>query len=247
VLPEPAGATVRLGVVVALPAEALTLAGGRHAPGVVLEQGDVLLAVSGVGPERARRAAEALLARGAAALASWGSAGGLDPAVAVGALCLPRSVLAAGGQAFDADPAWHARLAARLAGLPLSTGALLESARVLATAAEKQAAFEASGALAVDMESASVAAAARAAGCPFLAVRAVSDAARMRVPHASLRAFDAEGRLRLGGLALALARRPGDLAALVRLDLGFRSALASLRRAARRAGPGLCAGGSGNG
>jgi adenosylhomocysteine nucleosidase len=239
-------AMLRLGVVAPMPSEASCLTGRRHAPDeIVALEGEVLVCVGGVGPRRAARAAERLVERGAQALAVFGTAGGLDPGLVPGALLLPGGVLAPGGARFAVDAGWRARLAARLeavsgagpgdgpAGARDAPGTIVESARVLKTPEEKRALHAATGALAVDMESASVAAAAHAAGVPFLAVRAVSDTAAIRVPHATLAAVDVHGRLRL---ARAPARRPSDLAALARMHAAFRAAQKSLGRVARGAG-----------
>jgi hypothetical protein len=48
--------------------------------------------------------------------------------------------------------------------------------------------------------------------------------------------MDAEGRLRIGPLLVALVQRPRELLAIARLDLGFRSAQRRLRAVTRRAG-----------
>ena len=61
------------------------------------------------------------------------------------------------------------------AGIAYSTGAILTSHRVLATGAEKRRAKESTGAIAVDMETAAIAAEATARGLPFVAIRAVLD------------------------------------------------------------------------
>jgi hypothetical protein len=65
---------------------------------------------------------------------------------------------------------------------------------------------------------------------PFLALRAVTDAAADRLPDLE-RLVDARGRPRPVALARHLARRPADLAALARLGLGARRAGPALRRA----------------
>jgi len=225
-----------LGIIAPLPSEARCLSGARHRTGEQVElEGNVLVGLSGVGPERARAASERLVERGARALVSFGCAGGLDPAVAVGELLLPQAVLDADGRSFDTEAAWRAALASRL-GLVPRAGTMVESPRVLKTAEQKAAAYRATGALAVDMESASVAAVARASGVPFLAVRVVCDSATMSIPRATLLAVDAEGRLRIGPLLGALLRRPRELVAIVRMDLGFRAAQRGLRGVRRRAG-----------
>lgn len=232
------------GVVAALPGEAAALVGARCSPGAVLELGArTLVAVAGIGHERARAAARTLVERGAVALVSWGVAGGLQPGLLPGSLLLPGLVLGAEGGRFETDGGWAARLAQAVGvgarGAP-SRAPLLQARHVVRTSAEKRAAFEASGACAVDMESAAVAEAARADGLPFLAVRAVSDAAEDDLPPATLVAVDGQGRLRRRALAGSLARHPGQLGALWRMRTTWRAALASLRSVARAAGPDLC-------
>ncbi len=71
---------------------------------------------------------------------------------------------------WPADPALSARL-----GQP--AGALLAAEAVLASRAAKAAAWTATAALAVDLESGAVAQAARARGLPFAVLRAVCDPA----------------------------------------------------------------------
>lgn len=227
-----------LGIVAPLPSEARCLTSHRHRTGerIDLGQGACVL-VSGVGPERARRAALELVDSGAQALVSFGCAGGLDPSIRVGEVLLPERVIDGGRVEVTTDATWRRALAS--ASGAREGGAMLESARVLKTPEQKAEAFRASGALAVDMESASVGRVADEAGLPFLALRSVCDNATMRVPRASLLAVDEHGRLRFGALARALVERPGELVAIARLDLGFRAAQRALRSVSRRTGPRL--------
>ena len=66
----------KTGVVAALPAEAIALAGRRCKAGDLLDLQDALLTCCGTGPERARAAAARLIEHGATSLVSWGTAGG---------------------------------------------------------------------------------------------------------------------------------------------------------------------------
>lgn len=86
-----------------------------------------------------------------------------------------------------------AKTAARKAGLGWSQGAVLTVARVAWRATEKQTLGEASGALAVDMETAAVAKVANAAGIPFVAVRAISDKVGEDLPLDFSRCFGPYG------------------------------------------------------
>ena len=80
------------------------------------------------------------------------------------------------------------------AGIAYSTGAILTSHRVLATGAEKRRAKETTGAIAVDMETAAIAAEAAARGLPFVAIRAVLDEVDDEVFGAEM--ADADGNVR---------------------------------------------------
>jgi adenosylhomocysteine nucleosidase len=227
-----------VGVVVALAEEARALSGRRVAPlARATLAGGVRLAVAGMGRERAEHAASELVRGGARALLSFGVAGGLDPGLRAGALLAPARVRAADGELFEVDPAWRAWLLARLARAAPCPADLLEGRAVVAEPAAKACAFRASGAAAVDLESAAVARVARDAGLPFAVLRAVCDAADETLPDAALRALDADGRARPGALLRSLARDPRQVAALVRLRRSFLRAQRSLARAARLVGP----------
>lgn len=199
------------------------------------------VAVAGVGPEGAARAAEALLDEGVAALASWGWAGGLEPSLAPGTLVLPPWVLGAGSERYPTNDPWRARLAGRAGGVvSISDGALAQVPAPLASRAAKLDWFERTGAVAADMESGAVAAAALRAGVPFIAVRAILDAANTPLPAAALAAVSG-GRVQLRRVVSALVRRPQDLPALLRLATGRRAATRALRAVHARAGPALAA------
>jgi hopanoid-associated phosphorylase len=204
------------GAVVGLRREARLLA--RLAPGI-------RVACSGADPDRAARAAERLLAEGAPGLVSFGLAGGLAPGLPPGRLLLPAGVLLPEGGTLAVDPAWHAR--ARAALPAAETAPVAGSDHALADPAAK-AALHRAGAVAVDMESHAVARAAAAAGKPFLVIRAVADPAGRALPRAALVAVAPDGGTRLAAVLLALARRPGEVAGLLRLARDGAAAFAAL-------------------
>ena len=232
-----------LGIVAALPAEARALHIRRPVFGEVLAPAPgVLLCVSGVGAEHAARAADRLLAAGAGALLSWGSAGALAPDLRPGDLLLPDRVRGA-EEVFDVDPQWRRalwraldRASDPLGGDPLG-GTLMQSAQVLADAAAKRELGMRYGAQAVDMESATLAAAARGAGARFLVVRAVADPAAWTLPAAVAGAVDARGRVRAARVLRGVVFRPRQWAALLRLGRAFAAARATLARVTAIAGP----------
>jgi adenosylhomocysteine nucleosidase len=234
------------GVVVALADEARALspqlARASLQPGEVFQVNDrLLLALSGIGPERAARAAQKLLAHGVSTLASWGTAGGLDPKLARATLVLPKRVIDDAGNSYGIDAPWRWRLEQALSGqVPLASGPLLGSARPLVGRAQKAAAHAATGAIAVDMESAAVASVAAAAGRPFMVARTITDTADEALPRAALAAVDADGRLQPWQLLRALLRRPQDLVELIALGRHFSAARKTLTRTAQAA-PGLLA------
>lgn len=194
----------------------------------------VAVRVAGASPGRARAEAEALAAQGVDALLSFGVAGGLDPALHPGQLIVASSVIHPGATAQPTDPAWRAHL---LDALPEAVeGPIVGSQRAIVRVREKQLHRSLSTALALDMESHSVAAAAGAAGLPFAAVRAVADPARRAVPLAATVGVDEEGETRAWPVAVILAFRPWQLPAVIRLALDHGKAMKAL---ARCVGPGL--------
>ena len=235
---QPAGqqtGLMRLGIVVAMPAEARSLTKRRLALGEQIQlQENISLHLSGVGPKRARRAAEALLEKGCTALLSWGIAGGLAPGLSPGSLVLPKWVIAADEHTYDVDPRWHDLMVSRLSGqLDLHTEALAESPGVLASPTEKKVLFRRTSAVAVDMESAAVARVAQAGNISFMAVRAISDPVDSPIPKSALVAFSSSGRLSVLRLLKGLVEHPTDLFDLVRLGLNTHAAHATLMVVAR--------------
>jgi len=193
-----------------------------------------LLAVSGMGASAAARSATALVGAGATALASWGMAGGLDPALAAGTIFLPDEVISSSGATVATARDWRERLASALAARrPVTRGRLLTSRTAVGSPAEKAALFRATGAVAVDMESLAIAEVASTHRLPFIAVRVIVDSAADALPQAVTAAADNEGHLQIWRLVGALARTPADLAPLLRLARRYRAANRSLAAVAR--------------
>lgn len=160
--------------------------------------------------EGAAAAAQRLAESGVSGLVSFGLAGGLDPALVPGTVLVPTAVLL-DSERWDADGA----LSRRLGGAAQET--LYGGGAVVATVAAKAALFARTGAVAVDLESAAVARAARRHGLPFAALRAVCDGAGRDLPRAALAGLDGAGRIAGWRVAWAAASRPWEIADLVRL------------------------------
>jgi adenosylhomocysteine nucleosidase len=210
------------GVVAALAAEARTLGVPRDG---------LLVGVSGIGCAAAESTARALIDAGAGALVSFGMAGGLDPKLNAGAICVPSEVISSDGARFLTAQAWAKRVSASVQG-SVAGGRLLTSAQAIATPEDKARAYLATGAALVDMESFGVARIAAVHGVPFIAVRVIVDTAADVLP-AAVASATRDGCVRIGRLIRALARSPGDLGAIFRLARRYRAATRSLAAVAR--------------
>jgi adenosylhomocysteine nucleosidase len=196
----------------------------------------VMIQLSGMGAQRAERAANNLLKHGAAALLSWGTAAGLVPSVSPGSLVIPGVVISADQCVYPTHPTWHERLVLRLKDcVDLSQGALAESATVLKSSTEKRILFERTGAIAADIESCSVAEVAQEAQVPFMAIRAIADPADRAIPQSLLMAIDEGGKLSLLTLLNGLIRHPAELFDAICLGWDFRAAHITLSKVAHLA------------
>jgi hopanoid-associated phosphorylase len=171
----------------------------------------------------------------ATAALSFGIAGGLAPGVATGEVIVA-SALWEGGATRAVDAAWSATLQARCKARP---GVLAASDTLLANAAAKAALHQASGALAVDMESGVAWRFAQARGLPFAALRAVADGPEDVLPEAAAVGLNPDGSPAPGRVLRALLRRPGDLPALLRLARASAAAHAALRHTLASTRPAL--------
>jgi adenosylhomocysteine nucleosidase len=224
----------RVGIVAALATEARALTATVPHRGMphVLPDGTLLI-VSGIGTTAASAAALTLRSQGADALMSFGLAGGLDPTLRAGRIFLPAEVLAADHGSFQTSSAWRTRLAGALTPfLPLAEGSLLTSLTAITSVEAKAALFRATGARAVDMESAAVAQVAALHRLPFLVARVIVDTATDTLP-AAVMAASQSGAFQFGRLLAALARAPAQIIDLIRLGGRFRAAHSALRAVGR--------------
>ena len=132
-----------------------------------------------------RRSWEDTLPESEQGLLLLGFAGGVDSSLAPGVLAISqRYHQAAGGNYLQPDPEmWRQAVeAATDAGLPSDQRDSLTVDRPVSTVADKGAVFRRYQVGTVNMEDYPVAAAAREAGVPFLAVRAVLDPANQSLP-----------------------------------------------------------------
>jgi hopanoid-associated phosphorylase len=185
---------------------------------------------------RAARLVESELARGAAAIISFGIAGGIDPRVAAGMWIIGRTVVTS-TRHLSADAAWTQALAARLPGALMVDVA--GSDAIVGTREAKRALQEHTGASIVDNESRVVAEIAATRGLPFAVFRVVSDPAGRALPAMAAIGLDAGGGIDVGAALRSLARAPAQWPSAARAAFDVGVALRALSDGRRRLGAGL--------
>lgn len=224
-----------VGLIVALPAEAHSIGVRGIGIGECARWRSGWVAVSGMGPHNAMRAAERLLACGVSRLANWGVAGALDAGLASGDVLIPDRIrYTRDDPGFATDPEFDAHLVELLStSLRVRRGILWSTPQAIATTADKQALATRSQAVAVDMEAAPIAAVAARAKLPFVAVKAICDPVDRELPAGMAGALEGADRgwsvrmvsaIALGGPATWRAARA--------LSRDFRRARRSLATAA---------------
>jgi adenosylhomocysteine nucleosidase len=162
------------------------------------------MVVTGMGRRNAERAVRDFLAASPADLVlTCGFAGGLDP------------VLAPGAVVFTTD---QPELAAALQAAGAKAAKIHCADRVAVTAAEKQALRTATGADAVEMESAAIQAVCRELAIPCVTVRVISDSAGEDLPLDFNQLYRPDMSLDFGKLAWMLVKALWKIGALMKLQ-----------------------------
>jgi nucleoside phosphorylase len=169
------------------------------------KRGNLNVILVGIGKHNAERAIRAALAKERPHLVlTCGFAGGLRPELETGTVI------------FAADPATGLEPALQAAGAKPARFHCAD--RVAATAEEKHALWEATGADAVEMESQIIRAVCQEQRIPSATVRVILDAANEDLPLDFNRVITVRQKLSLGKLTLALAKAPGKIGALLRFQ-----------------------------
>jgi adenosylhomocysteine nucleosidase len=167
---------------------------------------------------------------------SIGLAGGLSPLLNVSDVVIADQIYF-GAEKWRCDSLWRVALAAKL---PRShQGPIAGSSTVLDTADSKAALYDATGALAVDMESQVAARFAAARGLKLAALRVISDDAGHVLPPAALVAMTPDGGIALGRVLWSVLTKPQQIPALIRTGRSSGKAFAELLRCRDLCGPGL--------
>lgn len=193
----------------------------------------VMLVRGGVGPERtARRLAET--SQHAQCVFSIGCAGALAPGIKVGDAVISDRIVddaAAGGPYVpSAELAMVAGECCRELGIPFHLGGTVTTPEVAATVEAKQQLAARHHAIAVDMETAQVAAWAARIGVPLLAIRTISDAAHTMIPPEIGQIVDRKGKLRPARAIAVIARKPKVLSEALRLKRNLDTSLEVLAK-----------------
>ena len=163
----------RLTVCAPLRVEARAVRRGlRSQPGGVPASAAAEVVRTGYGPRRAAAAALEIAARDPGMIAVAGVGGALSPDLQVGDIVVATRVTDGGSVVVECPSAPLLAGELRRAGLRVRTGPVITVARLVHA---DHAALAASGAIAVDMESAPLLARAAADGRPAVAIRAISD------------------------------------------------------------------------
>jgi adenosylhomocysteine nucleosidase len=224
--------TAKLGVITGLKREADCLSAGNNEGGLV--------GISGANSARAGQLAADFIAGGCTGLLSFGLAGGLAPGLAPGTLILAETVIAPSGERYRCDEPWRERVRAACAADPEigepRTGVIAGSDSIAATPDEKHSIAATTDAIAVDVESHAVAAAAKSAGLPFLGLRVIADTSEMTIPRAAISAVGTDGTTHTAQVVAGILARPRELPSLIALANSSQKAFSVLRRVALRCG-----------
>ena len=184
----------------------------------------VVTGLLGVGTAAARASTQRLLAEHRPdRVLVIGVAGGIGPTTSIGSLVVPATVLdaASGIEHVPAPVAGH------------EAHGTLHTSDELVVDPEAVAALVARGVVALDMETAAVAAVCEAAGVPWSVLRGVSDHADAElIDPAILGLMGPEGEPRPAAVARYVARDPRRIALLARLAKGLSAATAASADAA---------------
>lgn len=207
-----------------------------------IARGHGVEAVFAARADRLERALADATARGCAGIVSFGTAGGLAPDLAPGALVIADAIDGPFGRV-KTDPGWSARLVAALHDTPVwarvARGTIAAVGAPVVSEQEKTSLHRTTGALAVDMESHIAAAFAASRGVPFAVCRAIVDPAWRTLPRAATAGLRDDGSTAILPILRELLKQPSQLGPLLQVASDARAARTTLiqaRHAFERAG-----------
>jgi adenosylhomocysteine nucleosidase len=200
---------------------------------------EAAVVASGIGVRRAQQTAALALERidGVEGIIITGVAGGLQTDLPIGRVVMADRLMIRRGEEFAIEAEIESPLSHRqpcvaaleAARIAFNVGPLLTSPHVIAKVADKRRAYEAIGAIAVDMESAIIGREARRHKLPFVCLRTIMDTAADEIKGAYL--ADGNGRVKFGAVAAALVTQPRFIFASMKLVKNLRTATRSMTAA----------------
>jgi adenosylhomocysteine nucleosidase len=160
-------------------------------------------------------------------LVSFGIAGGLAPELDAGTVIVSGEVVTEEGR-WTVAPRYRCQLTEFARAVGAVEGPVFGASSIFATQTEKERAWQATRALAVDLESEIVARTATSRGIPFIVLRTIADNAQRDLPPAALTPLTANGTPHLYRVCTAVLRQPSQLAEMVGLAQETRIALSAL-------------------
>ncbi len=171
-----------------------------------------------------------------AGVISIGLAGALSPLLKAGDVVIAEKIIT-GAEDWECHAGWRNRLASRLP--QAHHGTQFGSDVIIQNAETKSGLYDATGALAVDMESQVAARFAAARNLPLAALRVISDDATHVLPPAALVAMQPDGGISIRRVLWSLAKKPQQLPALIRTGRASGKAFAALLRCRDLCGVGI--------
>jgi hopanoid-associated phosphorylase len=176
---------------------------------------------------------EGAIRAGAKGIISFGIAGALAPLLKPGDVVIATHVVHA-NERYATDPQWTTNLIQKL---PHATLAIIAGHGEIVSHVEgKRRLFALCGAHAVDTESHIAAQLARRHGIPFVALRAISDAAARGLPPAALLPLTPSGHIRLASVLRSVATDPMQIRDVLTTGREAGKAFAALGRCANALG-----------
>jgi len=212
----------KIGVVCGLSSEAKAVRQAYPDPRLTIK-------ISGAHSGRAEKRAAELCDEGVGLVMSVGISGGLLPALTPGDLVVGSKIVTHDGQNFECNERGLDLLTRSHKARNINPSIIYGADEIIVSAAQKSQLYRDSGAKSVDMESHGVARAARQAGVPFLAIRAIADPADRALPSAALNAVNEDGTTRILPTLINALKKPHQIGDLMRLGADSEKALKTLR------------------
>jgi adenosylhomocysteine nucleosidase len=222
----------KIGIITALRSEARFLSRDKIQPLIAVKLNEnALLVLSGMGPANVAAAIDSLIAQNVDALVSFGTAGALHEDSKSGDIIIPENIITYDNQSLNIASAWRDNVLNNLDACPVKIhrNDIYTSERVISTITEKRERNKDTGAIAVDMESALIANAAKKLNLPCLVIRVVVDEVDTVIPAKVLDCTDIYGDVAYARLLMSILKQPGLIGDLLKLGSAFKLASESMQ------------------